>query len=343
MIEKLLEVHNVQTRDEAGRSPLHWAARAGHSLTANFLLGKGGEVDAQDCVDGTPLHLASRYGHLEVVLVLIEHGCDVNKCNNVGGTALIWAAIGGSQEIASILLKHGADVQVKTKTGSTALHRAVKENNEAVVRLLLQHEVEVYGMDKIDLHTPLLAATSKSNEAIMRMLLEAGALLHFKTNLGTTVLHCAATRRTDGPTRVLLRFGANPNRRDSLGRTPLHMAVHYGNLATTSVLMSVAQMDAVDNYNQTVLHAAVNVRTEHMDGEIVRMLLNSQKIDIEAIDTNGWSALTYATYQSLPKTTKLLLDAGANPALQTLAVQALEESSPSVSMNASYSGLASLQ
>jgi ankyrin repeat protein len=336
IVEKLVEVHNVDTRDEAGRSPLHWAARAGHSLTAKLLLQKYGEADAPDCVNGTPLHLASRYSHPEVVLVLIENGCDVNKCNNVGGTALIWSAIGGSQDVATILLKHGADVHARTTRGSTALHKAVQGNHEAMVQILLRHDAEVDSMDEKGSHTPLLAATSNSNEAIMHMLLEVGALPDFKIKAGGTALHCAATRRTDGPTRVLLHFGANPNERDSLGRTPLHLAVHHGNLTTMLMLMSVARLDVVDNYDKTLLHAAVNPRTENMDGKLVRILLNTQKIDIDAIDTNGWSALTYATYNGLPNITKLLLDAGANPVLQSLAVQALEESHPSASRKAPH-------
>jgi ankyrin repeat protein len=100
------------------------------------------------------------------------------------------------------------------------------------------------------------------------------------------------------------------------------------------MLMSVAQLQAVDNHGETVLHAAVNSRNEAINGEVVSFLLDTQHIDIEATDTNGWSALTHATYGGFPKITQLLLDAGANQTLQALAIQALEEWRDTPDLNA---------
>ena len=339
MIERLLARGQPQPRDKAGRTPLHWASRAGQVEAAKMLLVSGAEVDAEDKVKGTALHLACRFGHLEVVTVLLDQGSDVNKSNTVGGTALIWAAIGGSVAIVTLLLSHGADVRCRTGDGATPLLKAIDANNEGVVSILLQHDPELNALDSW--RTPLNAAASKANERIMRMLLEAGALPDFQNKTGATALFRAVRRKTVGPTRLLLEFGADPNRKYLGGKTPLHDAARFGNLAIVSTLMPLALPQAVDDHGETVLHTAVTLRNEEKEGEVIRFLLDTHQIDIEAIDTNGWSALTHATYAGFPKITQILLDAGANPVLQALAIEALEYSPPSLSTMERYSGLES--
>ena len=321
MTIRLLKTQNVGYQDTSGRVPLHWASRAGHALVVRLLLQGGGEVDAQGRVGGTALHLASRYGHLEVVSTLIDRGCDVNKANNVGGTALTWAAIGGSLDIATLLVMNGVDVHAPTKYGTTPLHSAVNSKSVGIVRLLLQHKADKDDPDKGTWGTSVSSATYRSDEVIMRVLLEAGASPNLSTEQGAMALHVAANRTTEGPTRLLLKFGANPNSKDSLGRTPLHRAARSSNIAAASVLMTVAQMNAVDSHNNTVLHVAINARAEAMEGVIVQTLLDTQKVDIDAVDIDGWSALTHARFLGLPKIRKILLDAGADPQFEALATE----------------------
>jgi len=51
---------------------LHWAARAGHKEVAELLILKGANVNTADQTGATPLHWA--VGHDEVVDLLIKHG-----------------------------------------------------------------------------------------------------------------------------------------------------------------------------------------------------------------------------------------------------------------------------
>jgi serine/threonine-protein phosphatase 6 regulatory ankyrin repeat subunit B len=257
--------------------------------------------------------LACRYGHHDFASVLIDHNSNVNAANNVGGTALIWAAICGSEKTAFLLLKHGADVHSTTKKGSTALHKAADENSEAVVRLLIQHGADVNALEDDGWRSPLHAATANSNEVIMRVLLEASALPDIQTSCGIaeTTIASAIRRRTDGPLRLLLQFGADPNRRDQRGQTPAHYAARYGNLATLSALVPFSSLSVVDGLGETVLHHAINPKNERSDGEVVRLLLSTRQIDIEARDVDGWTPLMRSKHLGLEKITQLLLDAGA--------------------------------
>ena len=226
----------------------------------------------------------------------------------------------GHRKSQTLLLENGADLHSRTELGATPLHSAVDANKDSVVRTLLSHNAEVDALDGTDgtgQLTPLRLATSKSNEVIMRLLLEAGAKAGFRTKSGRTAFDKAVKLKTDGPTRLLLEFGADPNQKDDLGQTPLHYASMAGSLVNVSTLIPIARVQAIDHYGRTVLHAAIMAPEKSERKEVVESLLNTKQIDIDARDTNGWSALTYSTHYELAQVTQILLDAGACPALQS--------------------------
>src|SRR5262249_44263604 len=61
-----------------GYTPLHWAARSDRAAVAEYLIGRGAKVNADDGSGWTPLHLAAQQGHLDVVKLLVAHGANVN-------------------------------------------------------------------------------------------------------------------------------------------------------------------------------------------------------------------------------------------------------------------------
>lgn len=54
-------------RDDHGFSPLHWAAKEGHSKIVEMLLIRGARVTATNRGDDTPLHLAAAHGHRDIL------------------------------------------------------------------------------------------------------------------------------------------------------------------------------------------------------------------------------------------------------------------------------------
>lgn len=84
---------NINTRDMAGWSPLHLAAKAGLVDVVRLLLDRGAEINARDDYGSTPLHRAVWHGRNEVVNVLIGNGADLNLPDDSGKTGLDLAMI----------------------------------------------------------------------------------------------------------------------------------------------------------------------------------------------------------------------------------------------------------
>src|SRR2546430_15762922 len=93
-----LTVTGVQTcalpisKDNAGWTPLFWAAFSRRTDTVRALLEKGADVNAKNKYDDTALIHAAYAGDTDTVVVLLEKGAEVNARDDMGKTALIEAA-----------------------------------------------------------------------------------------------------------------------------------------------------------------------------------------------------------------------------------------------------------
>jgi hypothetical protein len=88
-INETFKEWNESKKIEAERTPLQYAANAGHLEIVQLLLEFGADINKGRIDTGaTPLYGASIRGHLEVVKLLIENGADINKSDNNGWTPL---------------------------------------------------------------------------------------------------------------------------------------------------------------------------------------------------------------------------------------------------------------
>jgi ankyrin repeat protein len=89
-VDRLLRRRGVKinTTDNEGATPLHWAARNNNVDVALSLIDKGADINAK-CHQGyTPLHGAVVYGHRNLIHTLVERGADVNASGNYGITPI---------------------------------------------------------------------------------------------------------------------------------------------------------------------------------------------------------------------------------------------------------------
>ena len=95
------------------------------------------------------------------------------------------------------------------------------------------------------------------------------------------------------------------------GYTPLMLAAYHGNVqAATYLVAHGAELNGESKYGTPIMAAAIKGNKE-----IVGLLL-SQGADLNKADSNGTTALLYASIFSLNDIAEVLLNGGANPALK---------------------------
>ena len=99
---------------------IHNAARRGNLNLVRALLNQGVPVNSRDQAGYTPLHLASRRGLLSVVQELLKRGAHVNPRSIHGYTPLHVAAIANNPNIVHALIKAGANPKYRTIYGKSA-------------------------------------------------------------------------------------------------------------------------------------------------------------------------------------------------------------------------------
>lgn len=148
--------------------------------------------------------------------------------------------------------------------------------------------------------------------ATIQDLVDGGANTGVRTDFsGETPLHMAARYSRADAAKKLLDAGADPTVQDNTGRTPLHAAIAADARGVFQILMNhrIAQSTVNVSMNDgvTPLMTAVKLELE----EIVEELL-ANKVDINATDSHGKSALHWAAAVDNPKAANLLIRHGAN-------------------------------
>ncbi len=116
------------------------AADEGNIEEVKQHLASGIDVNAKNQFGATPLHYAAKQGHTNLVALLITtEGADTNAEAYDKSTPLHSAVISGYKEVAEQLIANGADVNAKGYEGSTPLDNAIEFKHSDTVDLLRKH------------------------------------------------------------------------------------------------------------------------------------------------------------------------------------------------------------
>ena len=255
------------------------------------------EANAPGAAGETPLMSAAAAGSLDAMKWLVEKGADVNAQNAFGATALVWSAT----DLAKVkfLVEHGANVNAAAKTGRT---------------------------------TAFVAAMSAPSAEIVRYLASHGADLNAKDVFGNTILTAAAVGDDVETVRMALEGGVDPNAVGATRISALVYAAYNGNAAITSQLLSKGA-DANAAANMPIMFPgespksgpiALSAITPLLAGTasgslpVVKALLDAGA-NVNAKDGRNMTALMVAvsTNHQNPAIIRLLLDRGADPAIQS--------------------------
>lgn len=244
--------------------------------------------------------------------------CGIRQCgipfhNLAQGRKLFNAAEKGDEdEIKRILSKGNVCVNYsddfKDEMEWTPLTIAIECRQVAAVKMLL-------GIGGIDVEKwsfyggrPLFLAVKKGYVDIVRLLLEKGANIEAKDWWESTPLSHAAFCGQKHSAKVLVENGADIEARDDEGSTPLVVAAHTGNTEVAEWLISRAKLGTRDKRGCTLLMRAV----EGQKRAIVELVLNTGKMDIEATNECGETALLLAVQYKNKHIIKELIKRGAN-------------------------------
>ena len=207
-IKKTADENLLYAVDERKRSPLHLAAKEGHTSLVEYLLLKGFNVGARDRILKTPLHYAAQLGHDVVASTLMKNGSPLEAKDNCGRTSFLYACLGSSAQMITLFLATRPEAVKDTDNiGRKALHYAVFNNSSKqidIIRILLEHKCEINGIDD-DGFTCLHLASEGGRVRAIPILLKNGAELGIREKkTHKTALELAANDRTR---EVLIVYG----------------------------------------------------------------------------------------------------------------------------------------
>ena len=134
-----------------GFTALALAAHFGHIETLQFLISRGGNMNAvsKHSMNVTPLHAALFGRRVEAAKVLVAAGADVTPRRGgsgsprAGWTALHYCAGYGFAELVEPLIDRGADINAPDDEGKTPLQVAIESAQREVAELLLNRGEKV--------------------------------------------------------------------------------------------------------------------------------------------------------------------------------------------------------
>jgi len=338
---------DANAKDEAGWSPLHWAARDKSAPTVEALLKAGADPNARAPSREFPGH-RMRYRtpgaqtalHLgatdpKVVRLLLEAGAEVNARDGEGNTPLHEAGWCGKS--VKLLLEHGAEIEAQNNKGETALMEAMGFYDKSGRDVLLAHGANVNAKDaegKSLLHKALGCYSTD----LAAWLLDHGADVNARDKEGRTPLHdvAAATWWTNGGeyAKLLLSRGADAELKDREGLTPLEVALEDNNREVALFLRArTAGKRAQDRLHDAAVKGNVNaaralldkgsdanarddvgqtplhVAVAAGDTEMVKLLLERGG-DVNAVDRFGWTPLHKAAWEGSVGVAEVLIKHG---------------------------------
>ncbi|XP_017213756.1 transient receptor potential cation channel subfamily A member 1a isoform X2 [Danio rerio] len=312
-------------------------------------------LDTRDNIGASPLHYASANGHFRIIrhIVQIVGHQELNVRDEEGNTPLHWAVQKDQPGSCSVLLSLGADPNVLNNSHQAPIHMAVSLGKNFVLEQLVSHKQTDVNLEGDLGNTPVILSAALDNHEALGILYKHGAKFCRQNNLGHFPIHAAAFSGAKKSMEVILLKGeeaglsidAHINYVDKSCSSPLHLAVRGGNLdiiklcigygakidqqqcdkstalhfacsqgATEVVKIMLSSYPKVcdlinitDGANQTPLHKAVIF--DHFE---LSEYLMSQGANIDFVDCKGHSPLLLATSCGAWRTVNLLLSHGAD-------------------------------
>ncbi|TMS15733.1 Transient receptor potential cation channel subfamily A member 1, partial [Larimichthys crocea] len=237
LIQYITSVNDTQelnSCDEQGNVPLHWAVEKNKADSCRALLDLGADPNILNMALLSPLHLAVSLGHNNLVELLLSYSAtDSNLQGDLGNTPLILACSINNFEALSILIKNGARLCQQNKLGHFPIHAAAFAGAKKAMEVILmfgeevghQTEKHINYLDKSK-SSPLHLAVRGGNMEAIRLCIATGAKIDQQQNDRSTPLHLACIQGATEVVKLMLSSFDQVediiNLTDGACQTPLH-------------------------------------------------------------------------------------------------------------------------
>jgi hypothetical protein len=130
---------DINLMNASGETPIILAAWRGNLPAVQWLLERGARINAPPR-QWSALHYAVFAGHAELADYLMTRGGDINALTTNGSSVLMMAIYEGREELARKLIEKGADPRPKNDWGDAAVDWAMRFNHLNIARLLTDPE-----------------------------------------------------------------------------------------------------------------------------------------------------------------------------------------------------------
>uniref|UniRef100_A0A8C5HXM9 Ion transport domain-containing protein n=1 Tax=Gouania willdenowi TaxID=441366 RepID=A0A8C5HXM9_GOUWI len=299
-ISSVVNSQELNSCDEQGNVPLHWAVEKNRVESCKALLDLGADPNVLNTVLLSPLHMAINLQHNNLVALLLSYSVtDCNLQGDLENTPVILACSSNNCEALELLLKHGGKLCQQNKLGHFPIHAAAfagaRKSMEVILKAgeKLGHETanHINYLDKSK-SSPLHLAVRGGNVETICLCIASGAKIDQQQNDRSTPLHLACTQV---PMLHTDHRGADLNSVDCKENTPLLLATSCGAWKSVALLLSKgAKVNVKDRRGCNFLHLAIlqPKGLKNLPEDVLQ--LNSVKELLGSEDDEGCTPLHYA-------------------------------------------------
>ncbi len=262
----------------------------------------------------------------------IQQRVGITVKDKQGRTALIWAAFKGQSGIVKQLAEKGVDINAKDYEGMNALMYAAMEGKTTLLEWLCQHGAKVNAQDNLG-RTPLMYAALYGQPSIIPILLGYGADTQIKNHKGMTALQLVQFK-SNPQVEMLLRQLPMKRSRQSTPKIKRTLQVQLpvspkmrsfkkkriaANTPSPSLPSKPVSTDPLPVLPMKVHASMVSIEDGYslkqaaIEGNSRQVLqLISRGVAVDYRDTDGMTALMWASRYGHTATAKLLIDQGAD-------------------------------
>ncbi len=322
LVEKDVDVNSTNSR---GDTALMLAVKNGKIDIAEFLLEHGADPDlinekqksAVDLAfsgdDVASANLFARFGIEAPTVVEARPAHDLDTFKTLlrkhGRRYVDWPLLNVAIELEETqvmqqILAHGPDLDSTDPDGNRALHIAARKGDLDILKRLLRGGAKVNAVNDRN-ETALFLAVESGCLDCVQQLLAHQADPSIATRLEMTPLEAAIRNDHAKIAFALLKF--------KTGYPGIHRVLmlaiqkRMDNLSTVLVARD-SQLDQLDDKQRSVLWHSANQGL----AKTTAMLIGSRKVDLNAVDVNGHSALSRAVVNGHFRIARLLIDQGAD-------------------------------